>query len=199
MNIIRYLYIELNSDKTVETRSFETKAEAVFYAGQRLRETVSAVLGADYIIPENHIDESGNIWHSNGGTEIYSSEYDWALWRDGSEEARASVEEKVIELSPAEMLSLYDAQTKEFLLEDAKRQLLDYAEYAFLTPDSADFLVKHGFTLEQAVDCNSEHYLLESIVDRYTDMFDCNVPENDLWLDAIESVLKDILPARKII
>ncbi len=191
MNIISYLYIELNTDKTVTVKAFIARSEAVLYASQRLRETVSAVLGADYVIPEHHIDESGNIWHSAGEVEIYSSGYDWSLWRSGTEEARASVEEQIIELSHSEMLNLYDAQAKEFLVEDAERQLRDYAEYSAVTGGCMDFTGEYGFTVDQAADIDSDHYLLERIVERYSDRYDCGIAENDLWYAAIDSVLKD--------
>ena len=193
MNIIRYLYVELNMDRAVLAKSFDSRPEAVSYAAQRLKASISEVLGADYVTPEDHIDEDGNIWYCDGDAEIYSSGYEWSIWKCGCETARASVEEQVIELSPAEMLSLYGMQMNEFLLEDAERQLRNYAEYAFHSTSGADFPEDYGFTIDEAVDSSSEYYLLDSIVERYSDSYDCSISENDLWYNTIEYVLKSHL------
>jgi len=164
--------------------------DAVSFASRRLMETAADVLGEDYVIPPEHIDEGGNIFHSAGNVEIFSSDYDWAIWKDGNEAARASVEEQTIELSPEEMRRIYDSQAHEYLLEDAERQLREYAEYHSYVADSEDFFDEFGFTVDEASDQNSDCYLLERFVERYADEFDCNVCENDLWFAAIDSVLK---------
>lgn len=199
MNIIRYLYVELNADKAVAARTFDTRHDAVSYASRRLKQTISEELGAAYEIPEDHVDDDGNIWHCAGNIEICSSGYEWSLWKDGVETSRASVEEQVIELSPSEILSLYGIQMNEFLVEDAERQLRDYAEYAPVSAGCMDFLEEYGFSVDEAVDSSSENYLLDSIVEQYSNAYDCGSAENDLWYNAIENVLSEHVKAVKTI
>lgn len=199
MNIIRYLYLELSSEKAVAAKTFDTRHDAASYALQRLKQTISEELGAAYVIPEDHVDDDGNIWHCAGNIEICSSGYEWSLWKDGDEIARASVEEQMIELSPAEMLSLYGIQMNEFLVEDAERQLRDYAEYAPVSAGCMDFLEEYGFSVDEAVDSSSEHFLLDSIVEQYSDAYDCGIAENDLWYNVIENVLSEHAIAMKTI
>ena len=189
MNIVRFLYIEMKSNGVDAVNAFETKAEAVSFASIRLKEVISETMGENYRIPSEDIDEDGNIYHSTGDVEIESSELGWSFCRGFCEMMGASIDEQTIELTSAEMLNLYDAQVRVFLLEDAERQLMDYVDYSCLDAAHDDFDSAFGFSLNEAVDCSSEHYLLDRIVDRFTDKFDCNVAENDLWFEAIEDVL----------
>lgn len=106
MNIIRYLYLEQDSDRAVSIRSFITRHDAENHASQRLLETVSEVLGQDYQIPPEPIDEEGNISHSVSGIEIDSSKFGWSIWWNNIESARGSIEEEIVELTPTEMLNL---------------------------------------------------------------------------------------------
>ena len=195
MNIKRYLYIEQDAEREVSVMIFSTKEEAAAHAAQRLKETISASLGENYRIPPEHIDENGFIAHSASGVEISSSEWGWSLWWDNIESIRATIEEQIIDLSPTEVLNLYYVQNHEFLLEDAKRQLYAYADFdpesdsAYNLANEKDFRDKYGFSIDEATDCGSERYLLESILEQFSDHFDCGIAENDQWYSAVGEVL----------
>ena len=195
MNIKRYLYIEQDAERAISVIAFSTKEEATAHAAQRLKETISKSLWKDYLIPPEHIDENGFIAHSASGVEISSSEWGWSLWWDYIESARATIEEQTIDLSQTEILNLYYVQNHEFLLEDAKRQLYAYADFdpksdsAYNLANEKDFRDKYGFSIDEAADCGSERYLLESILEQFSDHFDCGIAENDQWYSAVGEVL----------
>jgi len=195
MNIKRYLYIEQDAEWAASVMTFSAKEEAVAHAARRLKETVSKSLGENYLIPPEHFDENGFIAHNASGVEISSSEWGWSLWWDNIESARATIEEQIIDLSPTEVLNLYYVQNHEFLLEDAKRQLYDYADFdpesdsAYNLANEKDFRDKYGFSIDEAADCGSERYLLESILEQFSDHFDCGIAENDQWYSAVDEVL----------
>ena len=195
MNIKRFLYIEQDAERAVSVMTFSAKEEAATHAAQRLKETISTSLGENYLIPPEHFDENGFIAHNASGMEISSSEWGWSLWCDNIESARAAIEEQIIDLSSTEVLNLYYVQNHEFLLEDAKRQLYDYADFdpesdsAYNLANEKDFRDKYGFSIDEAADCGSERYLLESILEQFSDHFDCGIAENDQWYSAVDEVL----------
>lgn len=195
MNIKRYLYIEQDAERAVPVVTFSKKKEAAAHAAQCLKDTIFKSLGKDYFIPPEHIDENGFIAHSASGVEISSSEWGWSLWWDNIESAHATIEEQTIDLSQTEILNLYYVQNHEFLLEDAKRQLYYYADFdpesdsAYNLANEKDFSDKYGFSIDEAADCGSERYLLENILEQFSDHFDCGIAENDQWYSAVGEVL----------
>lgn len=106
MNIKRYLYLEQDSERKVTAKSFVSRQDAEKYASHRLHETIYDVLGPNYQIPPEHIDEEGNIAHSMSGVEIDSSKFGWSIWWNDIESARADIEEEIIEITPTEMKNL---------------------------------------------------------------------------------------------
>ena len=195
MNIKRYLYIEQDAERAVSVVPFSKKKEAAAHAAQCLKETIFKSLGKDYFIPPEHIDENGFIAHSASSVEINSSEWGWSLWWDNIESAHATIEEQTIDLSQTEILNLYYVQNHEFLLEDAKRQLYYYADFdpksdsAYNLANEKDFSDKYGFSIDEAADCGSERYLLENILEQFSDHFGCGIAENDQWYSAVGEVL----------
>lgn len=113
MNIKRYLYLEQDSDREVTAKNFVSRQDAENYASRRLHDTISDVLGPNYQIPPEHIDEEGNISHSMSGVEIDSSRFGWSIWWNDIESARAGIEEEIIELTPTEMQNMCFLLTQE--------------------------------------------------------------------------------------
>ena len=113
MNIKRYLYLEQDSDREVTAKNFVSRQDAENYASHRLHDTISDVLGPNYQIPPEHIDEEGNISHSMSGVEIDSSRFGWSIWWNDIESARAGIEEEIIELTPTEMQNMCFLLTQE--------------------------------------------------------------------------------------
>ena len=102
--------------------------------------------------------------------------------------------EKIV-LTPEELKMAYYEQLHQYRLEDAERQLLFYIGYDEDDDTGAveeEFAKKYGFSIRDAVNATSEHYILEAIVDRYEDCLDCNIDENSTWQSACSFVLKSL-------
>lgn len=74
---------------------------------------------------------------------------------------------------------------------DAKRHLL--TTFGFDDSDEdwscETFESKVNYSLDEAIDPESKNYILDYLVEKYFDAFDCNVPENTTW----ECVIDDWL------
>lgn len=99
-------------------------------------------------------------------------------------------------LTDTELYQAYAEQKHLFLLEDAERHLF---EHFGIDEDSDDseiakvesaFFAKYGFSFTAACQENDSNYLLADIVSRYEHDFDCNVPENVTWDNAVQLVLQ---------
>ena len=92
---------------------------------------------------------------------------------------------------------IYRHQEKMYRLEDADRQLREYfgitddAEEEDLPACYAKLEENIGATYEEATDPNSGSYILDYLVERFADEFDCNVAENDIWQSVIQSFIND--------
>ena len=105
-----------------------------------------------------------------------------------------------------EIDAAYDFVKREFLEEDALRQL-DYFIFGYSEPsigenpdlatdrereDLASFEDKYGISYAEAKDLKS------SFVASFMSRSDCNIPENDLWHEAIYRVLNGLREDAKI-
>ena len=89
-----------------------------------------------------------------------------------------------IELSSKEVYAIHRVHELDLLTEDAESQLLDWINSEDMAQDSKlrdDFISAYGFTPEDAISKESEHYLLSKLVSLYEEHHDCNVAENDTW------------------
>ena len=87
-------------------------------------------------------------------------------------------------LTEQELEDAYEERKRMFIVEDAYRQLTDY--YGTFDSEYADencqhFLDLYGFSIDDAITEGSEHYILDSLVDRFMSKQDCNTPENEIW------------------
>lgn len=73
-----------------------------------------------------------------------------------------------IELTPDELERAYRTQEENYRREDAELHLAPYIE--------------SGDILEESV----SDVVLDELVDRFFDFYDCNIPENDIWDRVIE-------------
>lgn len=98
-------------------------------------------------------------------------------------------------LTDAELYQAYAEQKHLFLLEDAERHLFEHFgideddDNSEISKIENAFFAKYGFTLNAACQETDSNYLLEDIVSRYEHDFDCNVPENVTWNNAVQFVL----------
>lgn len=103
-------------------------------------------------------------------------------------------------MTEAEIEAAYRYQESRYRKDDAKRQL-DYFVFGYDKPgfdgnpddasvgeleDMADFEERYGISYSAAKE------LVDSFEAEFYAIFDCNVPENDLWHTAIEEVLKGV-------
>lgn len=106
-----------------------------------------------------------------------------------------------IELTARELESAFREREHQYMLEDAKRHFCEFAigyydygeeydEDEYATAD-ADFKNTYGFSIVDAIDERSAYYVLETLVERYADAFDCNIAENDIWQSVCECVLNE--------
>lgn len=101
-------------------------------------------------------------------------------------------------MTEAEIEAAYRYQESRYRKDDAKRQL-DYFVFGYdklgfdgnpdnasvgELEDMADFEERYGISYSAAKE------LVDSFEAEFYAIFDCNVPENDLWHTAIEEVLK---------
>lgn len=97
------------------------------------------------------------------------------------------------EMTAEEIEAAYRYQERQNRLLDAKRHYLlfvygidpDELEQLDLEYQEANFEEEYGFPVPEG------YKMLDAFVDRYEDLFDCNVAENDTWRNAIEQELAD--------
>lgn len=70
-------------------------------------------------------------------------------------------------------------------VQDAKRQIF-YCGFGSYDPSEED---KRAFENRWGFDMDHALTLAEDVIDEFDRTFDCNVPENDLWDNAVEKVL----------
>lgn len=98
------------------------------------------------------------------------------------------------ELTPEEVEIVYRFQKRNYMLSDAKAHLAyEFDIDLSCGGDDKDgwkrenkaqldaFFTKLGFSFSEAIDPNSESYMLDSLVDAYERVQDCNVAANDTW------------------
>ena len=102
-----------------------------------------------------------------------------------------------IELTQEELLAAFREQDRNYLLEDAERQYkewLDDNDWDESSPADIDgFTRKFGFAPSAPYTAGNEHYMLDQFVERYSNGYDCNIAENDLWRNAIDDVMAQLL------
>lgn len=91
-------------------------------------------------------------------------------------------------LTAEELEQAYRERQHNYLLTDATEQLEEFVRIHF-DADEDVFADAVGFTMDDACNENSEHYLLEKIVAANQNTGDCNRAENDIWQDAVRAVL----------
>lgn len=110
------------------------------------------------------------------------------------------LDELEFSLSDNELYEVYQEQKKIFQLQDAENHLEDFVfgtGRASLNEEDeaaemARFQKQYGFSYEDAINPSSEFFVLEEAVRRFQDKQDCNIDENSIWANVIESVLEDL-------
>jgi len=70
------------------------------------------------------------------------------------------------------------------MFEDAFKHLIDYINIYEI-----NVIGEYGCTFEDMTNLQSEQYLLDKIVEQFEKLSDCNIDENDTWIDACRVVL----------
>lgn len=95
-------------------------------------------------------------------------------------------ENKAITLTPEEVEAAYREQFHNYLILDAEQHFSELYE------DEELFARTYRFTVDQACDPGSPHYLLENLVTRFEHEQDCNIPENQTWESCIETEMQRV-------
>lgn len=103
------------------------------------------------------------------------------------------------ELTPEELEKAYREQEANYRTEDARRHILDFAGY---DEDESEeyfdnynaitiFQERYGLSLLDLANGVGEESaaIRQDIIDKFQHIFDCNIPENDLWDNTIRMVL----------
>lgn len=98
----------------------------------------------------------------------------------------SSVYEIAIQLTAAEIRNAFEEYRLSCLYADAENH---FVEYLSDEDGETSFCEKHGFTAEQALNSASENYILEDVVEYFSNHADCNLAENNLWQAAFSYVL----------
>lgn len=102
----------------------------------------------------------------------------------------------VIELTDEELEKAFRFRDKQYMKDDAKRQLLDYFGLDIDDYDEDELgdvqkvIDEKGgtFNLEELADNDS---VLEYLVEMFSEDQDCNAAENDTWQNIIEDYLRE--------
>jgi hypothetical protein len=97
------------------------------------------------------------------------------------------------EMTAEEIEAAYRYQQRQYRLEDAERQFLLFVygcdpgelNHGELEYQEFDFEERYGVSVSDGL------AMLDAFVDRYEDLMDCNVAENDTWRNAIQEELAD--------
>ena len=107
-------------------------------------------------------------------------------------------EGQTFELTPEELEQAYRERLRQYTEEDAEVHFLARFDGE---PESAEdvsaeekknFADEYGFTVLDAVNPDSENYILGDLADRYEHDHDCNIDENSMWRDLIDDYLAEI-------
>ena len=90
----RYLYIDQDENNALHINTFLTEEFALACGMRRLQEAVQVLLGEDYSIPPEDVDEDGFIEHYGRREEVVSSPWGWHVF-DGISETRRGYIEKI--------------------------------------------------------------------------------------------------------
>lgn len=94
----------------------------------------------------------------------------------------------VVIRSEEEVEAIYRFREKQYRLQDAEHLFYDCIENL----SEEEFEKKYGFSVEEATNPESEHYILLDLVEMFEDHFDCNLAENDIWDTVISYYLAKI-------
>ena len=207
MFVKRYLLLEAdnNSFPAIHELPYETLKEAFDALNSEFERLVKNVFGKDHVIEYDQkgdaelIDDDG-IRYSlvlDGGEDSPSF-----FVHDGKGTVYTGVlREITVWLNATERERAYREHERQYRLMDAERQLYTYLGYEEDAEEDSEedvenrailqqFEDRYGFSLSEAVNDSSDHYLLDNIVYEFDDLFDCNLPENDIWCDAVRNVLE---------
>lgn len=101
-----------------------------------------------------------------------------------------------ITLTTEELRQAYLEEKHENLLADAEAQFVDFVHVNFHPVirwnfTEREFMVKYGFTMGEAKDKSSRHYMLEKFVTAFERGHDCNNADNDAWQSVIADTLEE--------
>lgn len=117
---------------------------------------------------------------------------------------RGVLREITVHLDATELERSYRERERQYHQQDAERHLYEFCGF---DPDAEEgseeeaennaaaqrFADVYGFCIDEAVNDSSDHYLLNDIITEFEDNFDCNQSENDIWSDAVATVLNEIV------
>lgn len=117
---------------------------------------------------------------------------------------RGVLRETTVQLNATELERSYRERERQYRREDAERHLYEFCGF---DPDAEEgseeeaennaaaqrFADVYGFCIDEAANDSSNHYLLNDIITEFEDNFDCNQSENDIWSDAVATVLNEIV------
>jgi len=89
-----------------------------------------------------------------------------------------------IKLTNEELEQAHRECQHNYLLQDAFKHLIDYINIYEI-----NVIGEYGCTFEDMTNLQSEQYLLDKIVEQFEKLSDCNIDENDTWIDACRVVL----------
>ena len=200
MIIKRYLYI---SGENLNTELFQSgpymfKCAAVNASREDFEELIAARTGEEHKIEWDQPEKNSTDYEES---EIYSfHDGDWS-WYDGSDESfYGRILEFEVALSSEDILSAYWEQDDRYRKEDAMRHFLEWVGYDADTEDETNKNVEanskfkeiYGFTISEAIQEKSGHYLIGEIVRVFNRNRDANVDECSQWDQAVETVLERI-------
>lgn len=206
MKIKRFMYIETDIDCNNTVDFFLSLQEAQDYAKHQLTEAIKTLLGEDYQIPAEDVDEDGYIDHFPLGRkpEVSSMEWGWTVFDGISDTIRASIEEIEIVLTDEELEESHLVIDRENLLEDAKHVFYEFLKYeedpaegSYMDTRNAIvekfFQKEYGISVQEAVTSCSKYYLLDKMVALFVKRQDSNLGDWFVW----EQIVRDTLTEQK--
>lgn len=97
---------------------------------------------------------------------------------------------EVVIRSGEEVEAIFRFRERQYRLLDAERLFFDHLTENLISEE--EFERKYRFSVEEATNPESEHYILLDLVKRFEDCFDCNLAENDVWNTVISYYLAEI-------
>lgn len=202
----RYLLIEGNTTRSpfIQELPYETLEEAFDALRREFLRLVEYVIGKNHMID---FDQNGDVkpYESNGiRYSLTSGEGDEPCFFVSNGKGAVytgSLCEITVRLTADELERAYRERERKYRVMDAERQLYSFLgyeedaeegdeEYAENLIILQQFEDAHGFSLSEAVNDSSEHYLLDFLAERFLCSIDCNVPENELWRSVIQEALE---------